>query len=103
MGEQPFGVEIRDTNISGGSRIAFSNVGGDLTIDNLSVDSSNFVALVSSGSSSPGNAATTIVTGAYVRSSSISVSTSCCAIQFCDNNTAQLMFLSDDVCFYGKQ
>jgi hypothetical protein len=71
---QPFGVEIGTIRVSGDSRIAFSNIGGDLTIGNLVVSSSNFVALISSGGSIQDNAATTIVTGGDVKDSSISVS-----------------------------
>lgn len=50
-GSTPFKVEVKDSTIvNGGGGVAFSNAGGELSIEDLTVSGSSFASLVATGS-----------------------------------------------------
>lgn len=52
-GTQPFTVEVFTSDITGArGGVAFSNIGGQLTLQDVNVDSATLTSLVSTGSSS---------------------------------------------------
>jgi hypothetical protein len=58
-GKKPFKVQVFESAITGASGgVAFSNVGGELTLEDVSVNASSLMSLVSTGSSSTSEGST---------------------------------------------
>lgn len=80
-GAKPFKVQLSGSSISGGNGgVVFSNIGGELTLENVIINSSNLMSLSSTGSSSQGDEGSTFLRGITVMNSTIMVSRFLCRI-----------------------
>jgi hypothetical protein len=74
-GTAPFSVTLQDVTVQNGvGGVAFSNVGGVLSIENLEFSNSNLMAGVSTGSTTGGDIGMTMIMSVTVSTSSIIVS-----------------------------
>jgi hypothetical protein len=72
---EPFQLQVFESEINGGSGgVAFSNVGGELTLENVLVTDSTFQSLASTGTTSVGEEGAIFLRGISIASSSIKVS-----------------------------
>lgn len=73
-GKQPFKVQVLGSTISGAmGGVAFSNVGGLLTLQDVSVESSTLISLASTGSISSFEQGSTFLRRVTVTNSNIAV------------------------------
>jgi hypothetical protein len=74
VGQKPFNVQVSSSEITGAmGGAAFSNVGGELMLEDVNVSSATLMALVSTGSSLSGDEGSTFLRGVTVTNSDIVV------------------------------
>ena len=77
-GGKPFKVQVSGSEITNAvGAVAFLNVGGELSLEDVAVEAADFTALVSTGSSKQGDEGSTFLRGITVVSSTITVRTGC--------------------------
>jgi len=73
-GQKPFKLQVSDSEISAGvGGAAFSNVGGELTLEGVTVTGSAFATVVSTGTASQSGEGSTFLRSVTVTSSDIVV------------------------------
>lgn len=73
-GQKPFSVQVSDSDISAGvGGAAFSNVGGELTLEGVTVTDSVFATVVSTGTAAQSDEGSTFLRNVAVSSSDIVV------------------------------
>lgn len=106
-GTEPFGVIGQDITIKKGvGGVAFSNIGGALSLDNLNISDCDLVGGVSTGSSSEGSIGVTMIRKAVVMNSSILVSSQHSkqsnAFRFFSMDTNLFFQIIEFVCCHGR-